>query len=103
MVPGDHQGPAGSEGAFGEVLADVLADALQQSWVAGLAVEDVPTQHVVHIRPVRSHKRAPVGQREGVGGVFSDGLIEGDHPIVVHLEVTPGAAGCNTLARAVES
>lgn len=103
MVPGGHQGPGGCEGALGEVLADVLADVLQQGWVSGLAVEDVPTEHVVHIRPVWSHKRAPIRQREGVRGVLSDRLIEGDHSIVVHLEVTPGAGGYNTLTWVVES
>lgn len=97
MVPGGHQGPGGGEGLFGEVLGDVLADVPQQCRVSGLAVEDVPSQHIVHICPVRSHKRVPIHQREGVRGVLSDGLIEGDHPIVVHLEVTPGEGGCSTL------
>lgn len=97
MVPGSHEGPGGSEGAFREVLGDVLADVPQQPRVGALAVEDVPTLHVVHICPEGSHEGAAVRQREGVGGVLSDGLIKGDHPIVVHLEVTPGAGGCNTL------
>lgn len=97
MVPGGYQGPGGSEGVFGKVLGDVLADVPQQRWVGGLAVEDVPSHHVIHICPVWSHKRVPVHQREGVGGVLSDRPIKGDHPIVVHLEVTPGEGGCNTL------
>lgn len=86
MVPGGHQGPGGGEGAFGEGLDYVLADVLQQCQVGGLMVENVPTQYVVHICPKWNHKRVPVHQREGVRSALSDGLINGDHPIVVLLE-----------------
>jgi len=90
VVPGGHESPRGGEGDLREVLVDVLGDACQQLWVSGLSVEDIPSQDIVDVPPVRRHEGAPVGQGEGVGGVLADPGAEGNHAVVVDLRKTPG-------------
>lgn len=90
MVPGGHESPCGCVRDRGEVLVDVLGDACQQHRVSGLSVEDIPSPHVVHIRPVWGHKGASIGQGEGVGGVLVDPGVEGNDTVVVDLQKTPG-------------
>lgn len=86
MFPGGHESPRGSEGDVREILVDLLGDEPQELRVRGLAVEDVSSQHVVHVPPVWCHKGAPVGQGEGVGGVLVDPAAKGNHAVVVHLQ-----------------
>ena len=86
VVPGGHESPGGSERDSGEILVDVLGDEFEQRRVSGLAVEDLPSQDVVHVAPIRCHKGAPVGEGEGVWGVLFDLGVEGDHAVVVHLQ-----------------
>lgn len=96
MVPGGHESPRGSEGDTGEILVDVLGDEFEQRRVGGLAVEDLPTEHVVHVAPIRCHKGTPIGEGERVGGVLFDRGVEGDHAVVVHLQK---ATGCGRALR----
>lgn len=86
MPSGDEE-PRGSEGGHGlEILADVLGGPLQEFGVDAFTVIDITANAVVHVGPKGRNKGTAVSEWEGLRCELVDLDIEGDDPIVVHLQ-----------------